>query len=156
MASSATSFRTSPLRVALRAVYDEVGAHFAGAECDNSTDCCRFAVTGREPYPTAIERAEIALALADRGGLPKRVANKLPMADAPCALLTDAGRCAIYAARPLGCRTFFCERARFVPDSPRSFLRDVSSRLARLSEQLVAAERSGDPGPVPMRNAVRR
>ena len=26
-------------------------------------------------------------------------------------MLTDAGRCAIYAARPLGCRTFFCDRA---------------------------------------------
>jgi Fe-S-cluster containining protein len=28
-----------------------------------------------------------------------------------CAFLTDGGRCAIYAARPLGCRTFFCDRA---------------------------------------------
>jgi hypothetical protein len=43
----------------LRALYTQVDRALEGWACDRSTDCCRFGVTGREPYPTLIEIAEL-------------------------------------------------------------------------------------------------
>ena len=43
----------------LRLLYAEIDQAFSGWACDASTDCCRFGVTGREPYPTAIEMADL-------------------------------------------------------------------------------------------------
>src|SRR5262245_35018941 len=101
----------------LRALYAKIDDALQGWGCESSTECCRFGVTGREPYPTAVELAELERAVRARGGLPKR--RSLPMIKASrerderrCALLGDDGRCLVYASRPFGCRTFFCERAR--------------------------------------------
>src|SRR4051794_1024725 len=78
----------------LRVLYARVDAALQGWQCDASTDCCRFGVTGREPYPTAVELAELQRAVRARGGLPKR--RSLPLApsrdrkgqgERPCALL---------------------------------------------------------------------
>jgi hypothetical protein len=78
---------------------------------------------------TSIEVAAIRRAVAALGGARafKRAtplqggpgaqgsARSLPMAQArderTCPLLTSEGRCAVYAARPLGCRTFYCDAA---------------------------------------------
>ena len=97
----------------LRTLYARIDAALDGWACDASTDCCRFGVTGREPYPTAVELAELERAVKARGGLPKRAKHLLPLAreERRCALLGDDGRCLVYASRPFGCRTFFCERA---------------------------------------------
>ena len=43
----------------LRALYTKIDRELEGWGCEASTDCCRFGVTGREPYPTAIELAEL-------------------------------------------------------------------------------------------------
>jgi len=86
-----------------------------GVTCDCSTECCRFGITGREPWVT---RAEWELVLLEV----RRQGRRLPVVkdsddddDGRCPFLDDdgngGGRCRIYAARPLGCRTFFCERA---------------------------------------------
>jgi hypothetical protein len=112
------SFRDSEARKELRALYEEVDALTQRFTCDRSTDCCHFGRTGRQPYPTAIELAEVRLALGGRAPTipPKRARDRsraLPLANAdrPCPLLDASGRCRVYAARPFGCRTFFCERA---------------------------------------------
>src|SRR5205085_7414257 len=101
----------------LRAIYAEVDALTKGWSCDASTDCCRFGVTGREPYPTAVELAELAHGVAAHPlPAPKR-RGALPVLDADaakerrCPLLSESGRCRVYASRPFGCRTFFCDRA---------------------------------------------
>jgi|GEM_PF-387746 len=116
----------------LRVIYTEVDAFTSGWTCDASTECCRFGVTGREPYPTPVELALVDEALARRGPLPKRRA--LPVlasvstsglgttkpkdatrggqGERRCPLLSEEGRCYVYDARPFGCRTFFCSRAR--------------------------------------------
>jgi Fe-S-cluster containining protein len=90
------------------AILQEADALLDGWTCESSTECCRFSVTGREPYVT---RAEWALIVAEV----KRQGRKLPAVpdsdDGRCAFLDDAGQCRVYAVRPLGCRTFFCERA---------------------------------------------
>ncbi|WP_437282750.1 YkgJ family cysteine cluster protein [Sorangium sp. So ce375] len=126
--------READLLAELSAVYREAEEVFSGWTCEASTECCRFGVTGREPYVTSIELAAVQRAIAARGG--RRALEGIVRADgagahAPgasggepsrrralphaserrCPMLTDAGRCAIYAARPLGCRTFFCDRA---------------------------------------------
>lgn len=138
----------------LEALYAEVDGLVDGFGCDASTDCCRFGVTGREPYPTAVELALLARAVRARGGLPKRRA--LPTVDERrCDLLSDEGRCLVYEARPFGCRTFFCERARGpagegVRALPRREIQDLARRIADLSSRASPA----DPGPRPLSRAT--
>ncbi|MDI1449704.1 YkgJ family cysteine cluster protein [Polyangium sp. 6x1] len=111
----------------LTALYREVDASFAGQTCPASTECCRFGVTGREPYVTSIELALVQRAIAARGGARALGRTPPPLADVEdtsrgkrrlttldervCPLLDENGRCAIYASRPFGCRTYWCERA---------------------------------------------
>jgi hypothetical protein len=131
-------------RSQLRAIYTEVDALFSSWTCDTSTDCCRFGVTGREPYPTAIELAELNAAIRARGGLPKR--RTLPLADERrCDLLDDNGKCLVYASRPFGCRTFFCDRAEG-PRVARAEIQRLGRDVAALSDRFAPA----DPGPRPL------
>jgi Fe-S-cluster containining protein len=152
----------------LRALYAELDAHLAGFTCDASADCCHFGRTGREPYPSAIEIAELERAVRARGGPPKqrqdhaqrrrddreqgRRQRSLPVADERrCALLSAEATCAVYAARPLGCRTFFCERGRGAageePPPPRG---GETGRIARAIAELSARFAPADPGPRPL------
>ncbi|MBX3233139.1 MAG: YkgJ family cysteine cluster protein [Labilithrix sp.] len=138
----------------MRALYKEVDGLLEGWTCDTSTDCCRFGVTGREPYPTAIELAELDHAVRARGGLPKR--RTLPLAEERrCPLLDDAGRCLVYAARPFGCRTFFCDRAEG-PAGERAVPRDAIQRISRAIAALSTRFAPADPGPRPLSRAVAR
>jgi len=135
---------------ALRAVYTETDRLLEGWACESSTDCCRFGVTGREPYPTAIEQAELERAVRARGGLPKR--RSLPTVDERrCALLSDEGKCLVYASRPFGCRTFFCERGQGpAGQASRALPRTEIGRLGRAIVDLSASFASGDAGPRPL------
>jgi Fe-S-cluster containining protein len=143
---------------ALEAVLASADQVFAGWSCPASTECCRFGVTGREPYVTSIEIALIRRAIAARGGAKswKRAGSmatageatdrrSLPLAvdERRCPMLTDAGRCAIYAARPLGCRTFFCDRA-----SPAGRVRHREVGALVRDVQAIAAQHTpaGDQG----------
>jgi uncharacterized protein len=139
----------------LRALYAEVDALLAGWTCDASTDCCRFGVTGREPYPTAVELAELERAVRARGGLPKR--RSLPTVGARgederrCALLSDAGKCNVYASRPFGCRTFFCDRAEGPAGEPaRAAPKQEIARVGRAIADLSARFDPANPGPRPL------
>jgi len=139
-------------RAELRALYTEVDGLLAGWTCEASTDCCRFGVTGREPYPTAVELAEVQHAARARGGLPKR--RSLPLAEERrCELLDDGGRCLIYASRPFGCRTFFCDRAEG-PSGERTVPRDAIARIGREIAALSARFAPADPGPRPLSRTV--
>jgi hypothetical protein len=101
------------------AILQQASDLVAGTGCDCSTECCRFGVTGREPWVTRAEWDVIVAAVRRQG-------RRLPVVDdgddrdddegrCPFLAVDDAdparGRCRIYDARPLGCRTFFCERA---------------------------------------------
>jgi len=122
---------------AVLALYAEADRLLAGWTCDTSTDCCRFAVTGREPQLWPNEWRVLEKAIASRG-VPARKLRVVEDADATCPLL-DRGRCTVYAARPFGCRTYFCERA-VGPERklPRAALADIGRRIA-------AAARAADP-----------
>jgi Fe-S-cluster containining protein len=147
-------------RQALLALYGEVDALTHGFACDASTECCRFGVTGREPYPTAVELAEIFVALDARGRGQARRARRLHTVgqkdERVCPLLDADGRCSVYASRPFGCRTFFCARARSVvgepAEIPRRELRRIGHAIADLSARFAPA----DPHPRPLSNALAR
>jgi Fe-S-cluster containining protein len=143
-----------PARTELLALYAETDALLAPYSCDASGECCNFANTGREPYPTPVELAEVELAMAQLGGAPARSApnrHALPLAneDRTCALLSD-GRCTIYESRPFGCRTFFCHRVQGPSKLPRADLqriaRDIAALAARFSPR--------DPLPRPLSRVI--
>jgi len=129
-------FRDSKERAELRAIYAETDALLATFSCDGTAECCTFSNTGREPYPTAIEIAEIEIAIAAAGGRRALLKKKLPVIDRRCPLLSNDGKCRIYASRPFGCRTFFCHRVRGGPKDgklPREELARIGARIADLS-----------------------
>lgn len=123
-------------RRALEILADVDGA-LADVRCDGVADCCRFAVTGREPWLTSVEW-QLVVAEVRRQG--RRLPTPQVHHDGRCPFLTDQGRCQVYAARPLGCRSHFCERAQ--PKAPHaSAFRRAARALAELSS---ADARPGD------------
>lgn len=123
-----------------------------GHSCDNSTECCRFGITGREPYVTPLEVSYLREELRKRGtGLPGRAKRALPLhgkgtgEERTCPLLSTEGRCAVYAARPFGCRTFFCERRQGPAKLPRNEIRDLLGELSALSEEMTPADPKARP-----------
>jgi Fe-S-cluster containining protein len=144
----------------LEAVYRDADRLHAGWSCPASTECCRFGMTGREPYVTSIELATLRKAIAARGGMRSwrrapavaddvaraatgRVALPVVRDERRCPLLDAAGRCAVYEARPLGCRTFFCERA---TPGEKVKQREVNALVRRIQDLAAAHEPGGDRG----------
>jgi Fe-S-cluster containining protein len=149
---------TNDLLGELESVLASADQIFSGWSCPASTECCRFGVTGREPYVTSIEIALIRRAIGARGGARSwkragalvpldQAANKrsLPFAEEErrCPMLTDAGRCAIYASRPLGCRTFFCDRA---SAAGKVRHREIGALVRQVQEIAAQHEPAGDQG----------
>jgi len=152
----------APERAALRAVYAEVDALLEGWTCACSragvgaspqAQCCHFAVTGREPYPTAIELTEVLHAVRATPP-PKADPRSLPLVELrPCPLLSAEGRCRVYASRPFGCRTFFCDHAEGPGGAGRP-PRDAVNALGRRVADLSAKHAPRDPGPRPLVKAL--
>lgn len=148
------------LLAALAAVYADADGLFQGWSCLASTECCRFGITGREPYVTSLELAALRRAVAARGGprswrrapvvgrdpqgaSTSRVALPVIAEERTCPLLDAAGRCAAYEARPLGCRTFFCDRA---DPAGKVKQREVNALVRRLQDLSGRHEPGGDKG----------
>jgi len=134
----------------LAALYAQADRLYADWSCPGSTECCRFGVTGRQPYVTAIELSYLRHALASRGGalVPRRRA--LPITDDRrreriCPLLDRDGRCSVYAARPLGCRTFYCDRAIRGLGPTRDDLRELVQTLQNLAARHQLGGEQGRP-----------
>ena len=114
----------------LRALYDDADALHRGTSCPTSTECCRFGITGRQPYVTSIETLAVRNALARRGGALSDNRRALPILmsaerERVCPLLDRQQRCSVYEVRPLGCRTYFCERADKGAGPSRPQLREI-------------------------------
>jgi hypothetical protein len=143
-------------RAALLSLYAQVDALLEGQTCACSlagvggvpeAQCCHFGVTGREPYPTAVELEEVRHAMR-AASLDRASPRKLPIAPSslrPCPLLAADGRCRIYAARPFGCRTFFCHQP-----LPREAVNAIGRRIADLSARFAPQ----NPGPRPLVRAL--
>jgi Fe-S-cluster containining protein len=134
----------------LAALYREVDARYAGHSCPASTECCRFGITGREPYVTSLELAVLARAMRAKsitlGEPPAKTPRRLELADERrCPLLSDGGRCRVYEARPLGCRTFWCERASVSSPVKHAELLGFVRRVQALAERHASGGDKGRP-----------
>jgi hypothetical protein len=160
---------SSPERASLLEIYGRADSLFDGWACScagalggelQGALCCHFGVTGREPYPTAIELAEVRFAIRARGitlgqsrnhgRSPQRLTQATQAMDGGrCPLLSKEDRCRIYPSRPFGCRTFFCSRAEGPygarGDLPRGALRELGGQIAALSARF--APRDSRPRP---------
>jgi hypothetical protein len=125
---------------ALRALYAEADRALDGWSCELSSDCCHFARTGREPYVWENEWALVDRAMSARGISRKRALPVIEDDDRRCPLLGADGRCSIYASRPFGCRTFFCDRGFGPGKPPRDALASIGRRIADLAERGGARE----------------
>lgn len=116
------------VRAAALVVLARADAALEGWSCPASTECCQFGLTGREPYLTEAEWLVLEAEV-------KRQGRRLPAArpDRVCPFLTGEGRCSVYPARPLGCRTFFCHRASG-PRTPRAALTSLARELEDLGD----------------------
>ena len=141
----ARKWSDEPARAALLGLYREVDTLLAPYACEQSGDCCDIGISGREPSPTTVEIAEV---LHGAKRAPHLKTCRLPLAEAPgrCAMLGGDGRCRIYASRPFGCRTFFCERMTGPRKLPRAEIQAISRRIADLSERTFPR----DPLPRPL------
>jgi len=150
----------SELLQELEAVYRELDARLSNDTCPASTECCRFGITGREPYVTSIEVALVERAIARRGGARalgrapaplearapegRKDKRRLPQVDEePCPLLDAKGRCSVYDARPFGCRTYYCERATRSSDFGQ---RDINEFVRRIKDIAARHSAGGDQG----------
>jgi Fe-S-cluster containining protein len=136
----------SELLAELARLYAEADRLFEGSTCEQSSECCRFGITGREPQVTSIELAMVRRALARRGGGLSAQKRALPIAleaerERICPLLDRGSRCAIYDARPLGCRTFFCGRADHLREPTRA---ELSALVRKLQDLAARHERDGE------------
>jgi Fe-S-cluster containining protein len=91
----------------VRAIYQELARRPVQRNCIARTECCQFQLTGLTPHLTKGEALLAAKAFRATGR------KQLPEAgDGACPMLKrETGRCMIYADRPFGCRTHFCEAA---------------------------------------------
>jgi hypothetical protein len=103
--SSDAAQHLAAFRAELAAVYDDLAHDVARAApvCELSGRCCRFAEYGHTLFVSA---AEFAFLLS---GAPE---PNRPVDDgATCPWQDDQGRCCARAARPLGCRVYYCDPA---------------------------------------------
>jgi len=126
----------------VRAVYAELAKRPVARDCVARTECCRFRLTGLTPQLTKGE------ALVAAKGFRATGRRELPAADdGACPLLKrETGKCMIYADRPFGCRTHFCEAA----GGPYA-RREVLDLIRRLEE---ADRKLGGDGPRKIQAAV--
>lgn len=131
----------------LSAIYRDAEARFAGSRCPGSTECCRFSITGREPYLTSIEVLAVRRALSRRGGPLRPKRRALPLLrdeERICPMLDQHGRCSVYADRPLGCRTFWCHRAEH--DDGAASQSELNELVRRVQTVAAAHRTRGDQG----------
>ncbi|MBW2525293.1 MAG: YkgJ family cysteine cluster protein [Deltaproteobacteria bacterium] len=145
----------------LRAVYLEVDELSSLHSCPRSTRCCRFGLTGREPYVTSIELAALRHALRARGArLPRQ--RPAPLRDSGrrdeqcCPLLDHQGRCSVYEARPLGCRTHWCHDADRPTTVPHRGVVELVRRIEQIAERHETGGDVGRPLRVALQAAVSR
>jgi Fe-S-cluster containining protein len=111
----------------LQAIYRQADTAYAPFSCPASGECCQLARTQRQPW---LWYPEWKL-LASRHPLPPR------RAEGGCPYLDTAGRrCTVYADRPFGCRTFFCERIRGPARQPADTVDALLRRLEAVSQRV--------------------
>ena len=125
----------------IQAIYAEVERRALPRDCQMRTGCCHFRQTGKTPLLTRGEALFLAKGVRASG----RTQVK-PHPEGACPLLGRDGRCTVYAHRPFGCRTHFCQPAGGM--YPRKHVADLIQRLEALDEKL------GGDGSRPLEGAI--
>jgi uncharacterized protein len=113
----------------VRAVYEDLARRPLPRQCTGLAQCCHFRLTGRMPHLTKGEAL-----LAAQGVRASGRKELKPHPDGACPLLGKDQRCTIYAHRPFGCRTHFCQAAGGM--YPRKHIADLIQRLEAIDESL--------------------
>ncbi len=109
-----------------RAIYRLAGAAYSAFSCLASGECCQLTARNREPW---LWPSEWRLLLA-RGPVPP------PRPDGGCPFLDESGkRCAAYADRAFGCRTYFCARRSGPSREPGDEVQRLLRRLEKANQQ---------------------
>jgi Fe-S-cluster containining protein len=116
-----------PFHAELREVYAELDAEVArlAPVCLISGRCCRFREYGHTLFVSATE-VQYLLSEAPEPARPLDEGETCPWQD-------DRGRCTARAARPLGCRVYFCDPA--YQDAAPLLSERFIARLKRLAER---------------------
>lgn len=125
----------------IQGIYTEVERRALPRDCQLRTGCCHFRQTGKTPLLTRGEALFLAKGVRASG----RTQVK-PHPEGACPLLGRDGRCTVYAHRPFGCRTHFCQPAGGM--YPRKHVADLIQRLEALDEKL------GGDGSRPLEGAL--
>lgn len=126
----------------VRAVYAELAKRPIERQCTIRTECCQFQLTGRTPQLT---KGEALLAAKAFRAIGRKTLSEPE--DGVCPVLKrETGRCQIYADRPFGCRTHFCDAAGG-PYARRDVL-DLIRRLEKMDQTL------GGDGPRAIQSAI--
>ncbi|HEY8211637.1 MAG TPA: YkgJ family cysteine cluster protein [Myxococcaceae bacterium] len=127
----------------LAAIYGQADSAYARFSCPSSAECCQLQRRGRQPWLWPLEWAAVEDALKRQG---REVPP--PRADGGCALLDEGGRrCTVYADRPFGCRTYFCERASG-GRHPLEATTEIAARLEALAMEADPDAAGGGPRPI--------
>jgi len=112
------------LRGRLAAIYADLDARLAaiGAVCLGGGACCRFDLSGERLYLSTVELAMLLQS-------PPPPEHRNP---ARCPYLAGP-RCLARERRPLGCRTFFCDRQ--AGQSARDLYEQFHKRIRELHEE---------------------
>lgn len=129
MSPARSSSEAAPDLSEIVSIYQDLEKRPLARNCQISTRCCRFRLTGQVPFLTLGEALYAAKGVRASG----RKEIK-PSPDGACPLLGSNGYCSIYQHRPFGCRTHFCEEAGGM--YPRKHLQDLIQRLEALDEKL--------------------
>ncbi|MFL5319168.1 MAG: YkgJ family cysteine cluster protein [Myxococcaceae bacterium] len=124
-------------RLETLAVFRKADEAYKPYSCPASGECCQLQKTNREPwlYPSEWQVLRDAV-----DALPET------RADGGCPFLDAEGkRCTVYASRPFGCRTFFCERIRGPKRQPAA---EVDALIRRLDSLNREAFEDADPKPL--------
>ncbi len=113
----------------MQAIYDDLARLRMERQCLARTQCCRFQLTGRVPHLTRGESLYLWKGIRASGR--RSIA---PAGDGRCPLLGKEGRCMVYAHRPFGCRTHFCDLAG--GNYARELVAPLIHRLERLDAKL--------------------
>jgi Fe-S-cluster containining protein len=117
---------------ALASLFARTDRMLAQWSCAGSGECCQLSRTGLEPFlfPIEVRALEAALGAQARPWPAAR-------ADGACPFLDASGRrCSVYAARPFGCRTYFCSRLSAPRAYPNASVEALNAALTQLSDRL--------------------
>lgn len=112
-------------------LFARADAAYAPFSCPATAECCQLSTTRREPWLWPVEWRLLEEHARRAGIVP------FTRSDGGCSFLDEPGkRCRVYAARPLGCRTFFCQRRTGPSREPAEVMSELSLRIERLSLEL--------------------